>query len=102
MDNATYQRTTELLEAELGAELVALDPEGGSCFGFNEVATIVWRRLDRPQSFGELKDMLLAQYEVGDEQCVTELRALLDDLVEKGLVRIQADSGPRATEVPKA
>ena len=91
MDNAIYQRSTDLLEAELGAELVALDPDGGSCFGFNEVATMVWRRLDQPKSFGELRDMLLAEYEVDDEQCVAELQALLDDLVEKGLVRVGAD-----------
>ena len=33
------------MEAELGEELVALDPQAGNCFGFNEVAAWVWRRL---------------------------------------------------------
>ena len=53
---------------------------------FNEVATWVWHRLERPASFDQLRDGLLNQYEVGDEQCESELRALLDDLVERGLV----------------
>lgn len=87
MSEAVYERATELLEADLGDELVALDVEGGTCFGFNSVATGVWRLLASPRSFGELKQALLAQYEVGEEQCEGELRELLGDLVQKGLIR---------------
>ena len=87
MSEAVYERATELLEADLGDELVALDLEGGTCFGFNSVATGVWRLLASPRSFGELKQALLAQYDVGAEQCDGELRQLLGDLVQKGLIR---------------
>jgi hypothetical protein len=87
MSEALYERATELLEAELGDELLALDAQEGLCFGFNSVATGVWRHLASPKSFGELKQMLLADYEVSSEQCDAELRELLDDLVEKGLIR---------------
>ena len=86
MTEITYRRAADLLEAELGAELVALDPQEGSCFGFNEVATLVWRQLERPKSFDELRLMLLAEYDVSTEQCTQELEALMADLVEKGLV----------------
>ena len=41
MSDTRYQRATELLEAELGDELVALDQAQGQCFGFNGVATSV-------------------------------------------------------------
>jgi hypothetical protein len=77
------------MEAELGDELVALDPDGGKCFGFNNVATSVWGLLKEPKSFDELRGALLDEYEVDPEQCTRELRALLDDLLEKRLV-----SGP--------
>ena len=87
MKETVYERATELLEADLGEELVALDVEGGTCFGFNSVATGVWRLLASPKSFGELKQALLAQYDVADEQCDAELHELLGDLVQKGLVR---------------
>ena len=86
MNDFSYRRAADLMEANLGDELVALDPAKGTCFGFNEVATWVWHRLERPASFDQLRDGLLNQYEVGDEQCESELRALLDDLVERGLV----------------
>ena len=43
MSDPVYKRRTELMEAELGDELVGLDPAAGECFGFNSVATSVWR-----------------------------------------------------------
>ena len=87
MSEPVYERATHLLEADLGDELMALDAEGGHCFGFNSVATGVWRQLVRPKSFAELLEALLAEYDVDREQCRAELGELLDDLVEKGLVR---------------
>lgn len=82
-----YERATELLEADLGDELVALDPVEGNCFGFNGVATVVWKHLDQPRSFEELRRLLLVEYRVDEEQCGIELQQLIDDLIDKGLVR---------------
>ena len=81
-----YVRAVDLLEADIGNELVALEPEAGNCFGFNEVATVVWRKLAEPRSFDELRDSLVADYDVSTEQCSTELKALLDEMKAQGLV----------------
>jgi hypothetical protein len=81
-----YKRAVDLMEAELGDELVALEPDAGNCFGFNSVATSVWRNLAQPKSFDELRDALLEEYDVEPEQCARELQELLQDLSEKGLV----------------
>jgi len=83
---AIYKRATDLMEADLGDELVALDPNAGECFGFNSVATSVWRLLEEPKNFGQLRDALLDEFEVSPEQCTGELKDLLDDLAAKGLV----------------
>jgi hypothetical protein len=74
------------MEAELGDELVALDPDGGNCFGFNGVATTVWRSLSEPKSFEQLRDELLNEYEVDRDQCSGELQGLLDDMIAKRLI----------------
>jgi len=81
-----YQRAVELLEADIGDELVALEPRAGLCFGFNPVATSVWQHLDAPRSFDEIKARLLAEYEVNEQQCTAELEVLLSHLLEKGLI----------------
>jgi hypothetical protein len=85
----TYERAIEVIEAEIGSDLVAMDVQVGQCFGFNAVAASVWRELETPKRFNELRDVLLGEYDVGDERCSTELRELLDDLVAKGLVRAE-------------
>lgn len=81
-----YRRAVDLMEASVGDELVALDARAGQCFGFNGVATSVWQRLEHPKTFEQLRDALLADYEVESDQCSVELAELLDDLVSKGLV----------------
>lgn len=86
MSDLPYRRATDLMEANLGDELVALDPDGGQCFGFNSVATSVWRELQQPRTFDQLRDVLLSEYDVDAEQCTRELQELLDDLSSKGLV----------------
>lgn len=95
MSDIFYERATELLEADLGDELMALDVARGCCFGFNPVATGIWRQLASPKSFGELRDTLLAEYEVGAEQCTEDLQALLNDMIEQRLVRVQAGADLR-------
>jgi len=92
MTGLTYERAVELLEAELGDELVALSIEDGNCFGFNSVATSVWRALDRPRTFAEIEATILDAYQVSAEECAAELKALIGDLIEKKLIRTR-DSG---------
>lgn len=88
MTSLVYKRSLELMEADIGDELVALDASAGNCFGFNQVATSVWRRLAEPKTFDQLRDDLLNEYEVSREQCSNELKDLLDDMTAKGLVEL--------------
>jgi hypothetical protein len=81
-----YSRAVDLMEAELGDELVALDPKAGKCFGFNSVATSVWRELEQPKDFDQLRDAIIEKYDVDPEQCTRELKELLGDLCAKRLV----------------
>ena len=83
-----YRRAVSLMEAELGDEVVALDPEGGTCFGFNEVATRIWKRLAEPATFDQLRDELTEEYDVSSEECSADLHAVLEDMRAKGLISI--------------
>jgi hypothetical protein len=86
MTNESYRRSVELLEADINDELVALEPEQGHCFGFNSVAKDVWRKLEQPRSFEELRRDLLAEYDVGEEECTRDLKELLDQMAEVKLI----------------
>jgi hypothetical protein len=81
-----YHRAVDLLEADINDEMVGLDPSRGSCFGLNTVAKDVWRRLEQPQTFDQLRSGLLAEYDVSEEQCTAELQEFLTEMTAKGLI----------------
>lgn len=87
MVQSFYQRSVDLLSADVGDELVALDAHAGHCYGFNSVAASVWRQLEQPRSFEDIKRNLLNEFEVSEDQCSADLQHLLADLVDKGLLR---------------
>jgi hypothetical protein len=82
-----FVRAAQLMEAELGDELVALDPDGGQCFGFNPVAASIWKLLDEPRSAEDIEAELMELFEVDEAQCRAEVADLLADLKDRGLVR---------------
>lgn len=87
MTGPLYSHASNVVDAEVGDELVVLDVNSGGTFALNEVAATIWRGLAQPMSFEELRELLLATYDVPHDQCTRELQQLLDDLTEKGLVR---------------
>ncbi|WP_162789242.1 MULTISPECIES: PqqD family protein [Sphingomonas] len=86
-DNPTFVRARDLLEAELGDELVALDARDGLCFGFNDVATAIWRQLATPTALSDLVDHLVADYDVTPTQCREDVSAALEIMAEHRLIR---------------
>jgi hypothetical protein len=78
----------------LGDESVVLDLKQGRYFGMNDVAARVLELLEGPRSLAELKEKLVAEYDVDAARCETDLRALASRLVELGLVEIVGDAAP--------
>lgn len=89
MEDLIVRRTGKLIEAEVDGELIGLEVEQGTCFGFNSTATRIWALLESPRRFSELRDLLLAEYEVDSETCETELRGVLRELEKDGLVELE-------------
>lgn len=86
MSDEVYKRAVELLEADINEELVALDPDRGSCFGFNAVAKDVWRKLETPRSFDQLRSELIDEYDVSDDECTRDLKDVLDQMSRAKLI----------------
>ena len=82
-----FARAVSLHEAEIGEDIVALDPAGGDCFGFNAVAASVWRLIEQPRSQDAIEAALIEEYDVAPEQCRAEVGELLTDMQSRGLVR---------------
>lgn len=94
MPSPVYKRAAETLDASIGDELVAMNVERGDCFGFNAMASEIWRGLETPKSFEDLQAILLREYDVSAERCATELRSLLDELIANQLITTDGDAAP--------
>lgn len=80
------RRTGNLMESAIDDDLVALDIDQGSCFGFNAMAHRIWRMLDEPMHLSDLRERLLATYDVDPQTCDRDLRELLATLEENRLI----------------
>ena len=90
-DETRITLSAEHVSAELDGEAVVLNLKDGVYFGLNPVGSRVWSLLkEAPKSVAELRLAILAEYDVGYEECDRDLRSLLDALREHGLIDINA------------
>jgi hypothetical protein len=82
-------RSAELIEAEVDGELVALDVQQGSCFGFNRTATRIWQMLEQPMSLADICARLTQEFDIDPDTCRGQVETLVADMAESGLVKVE-------------
>ena len=87
-DEQVVARTDESLSATLDGEAVLLQPEAGMYYGMNEVATLLWERLEEPATVADLRAELRSEFDVEAAVADRDLRAFLADLKAADLVEI--------------
>ncbi len=81
-----YTRTGDVIEADVGGEIVLLHTQNWQYFEFDKVGAAIWNLLNAPKSLDSLVTALTAQFEVDQDRCREETQAFLDDMVAQGLV----------------
>ena len=79
-----YSRRTGIIETDLGAELILLDPTTEEMFSLNDVGRLVWRELDRAV-LETIVDRVVGEFDVSYDVAASDVRALLDQLLRAGL-----------------
>lgn len=83
---AKYIRNSKTISGRLHDELVMMDLEQGKYFSLNPVATRIWDLLEEPASLDELCLKLTDEFDVGHDQCMAEVQALLSEMLSLGLI----------------
>lgn len=81
------------VSTELGGEAVVLGVDAGQYFGLNEVAARVWVLVQQPIAVSAIRDTILAEYDVTQQECESDVLELLTDLANKGLIDVSAQVG---------
>ena len=86
----TYARVARVIETDLGHELVLLDPETQEMFSLNETGRCIWRTL--PAGEAPLIAALVAAYDVSPAAAEADVRRLLTELLDAGLIEVRGDA----------
>ncbi len=76
-----------IVQSKIGEEVVMLDMESGFYYGLNSVASVIWGVLADEIGFEKLIDQLMAQFEVERSICEADTQELLDQMLEKNIIR---------------
>jgi len=78
----------EQVSCNLGAEAAILNLKNGIYYGLDPVAARIWNLIQQPRTFAELRDILIAEFEVDAVQLEADIRDLLNQLADNQLVEI--------------
>lgn len=90
-EDTTFVTASSAISTDLEGEAVILDTAASEYYGLNEVGTRIWTLLQEPRTFKELIGALLEEYSVDRDQCEEDVRELLDQMMEKGLLELHSD-----------
>lgn len=79
--------------SDLDDETVILHVESGKYYGLKGTGASIWKIIQEgSKSLNELREIILANYEVDSEQCDRDLLALLQELLEAGLIEVNNEA----------
>jgi hypothetical protein len=84
----SYIQNAEIIQSKIGDEVVMLDMTSGFYFGLNSVASVIWQKMKEGISFEALINQLIEEFQVERELCEKDTRELIDQLLEKNIIRI--------------
>jgi hypothetical protein len=76
------------VSCDLAEEAAVLSLKNGVYYGLDPVGARVWNLAQEPRTFAELRNALLREYEVDAASLESDLRDLLNQLAEQGLIEV--------------
>lgn len=76
---------------DLGGEAIVMDLDSGTYYGLDEIGFRMWTLLGSHRDLRSVSRVLLAEYEVQDEQLNQDLLAFVDHLASRKLLTLNDD-----------
>lgn len=89
---STVRQAREQISCDLGGEAVILNVRSGEYYGLNAVGRRVWALLEGGRTVAEVRDGLLAEFDVDAERCTADLLRVLSDLAEAELIQVATEA----------
>jgi hypothetical protein len=79
-----------VVSTSIPGEVVILDPIAGRYFSLEGVGPRAWELLQGSTTLAAMVETIVAEYDVDPATCERDVRGLVDDLVARGLVLVEA------------
>lgn len=85
--NSTVTIAKEVVSCDLVDEAAILNMKDGVYYGLNPVGARIWNLIQEPRKINDILDTLVDEYEVEREVCLADLIELMEQLLDKELVK---------------
>jgi len=80
--------TSDAVACEFGKGLALLHLKSNTYYSLNGVGAYIWQQIQEPRSVADIRNAVMARYDVGAERCKDDVEGLLKGLTEAGLARV--------------
>jgi hypothetical protein len=94
LEMSTVVAVPNQVSSSLGEEAVILELTHGIYYGLNEVGARIREQLKEPRRAGEIRDVILDEYEVEPQAVTRDVLGLLTELADRGLIEVRDGKAP--------
>ena len=82
------RKSVDYLHAKLDGEMVLMHIDSAEYYGMDKTTTHIWELLEEDMSLGQMVETLVGIYEVDYDTCKKEIEPVLEDMIQKDMVRL--------------
>lgn len=87
--NSKVTVASDVVSCDLVEEAALLNLKDGVYYGLNPVGARIWNLLQKPITAGEILEVIIEEYDVEKDVAQADLMELLEQLLEKELVKVE-------------
>lgn len=91
-DTSIVVASKELLCCELADGAIILDLGSGVYYALDPVGTYIWGLIQEPKVLRDIRDAILAAYDVDLERCEQDLQKLFSEMIALKLIEVRNES----------
>ncbi len=91
-DNAVIAAAPEQISSDLSGESVLLSLKSGIYYGLNEVGTFIWNLIQQPNTVQNIREAVLAEYDVDADMCDRDVNMILKALLDAELIEVSHEN----------
>jgi hypothetical protein len=83
----SVRRAPRTVETGVDDDIIILAIDTGACFGLNRTGARIWQLIgEEPTPLAQVRDRLIAEFEITPDACATSLLTLVNRMGAEGLV----------------